>query len=205
MSALISSRERLYALEYSGRLFSIAANSGQIKGRVVDVTGAELPAFVRIIQADTAAVVSCDRTDHSGSFQTGSLADGSYSVTTWTQGFRRRELSSVIIENDTVTDLNKIQLEFSGCDAPGMNCYYVTAISKSNTSPKNNILGSGHPRMSLLRGIDIDMQLTKDGSNLYLAAMNGAKMSIQNSRKRPRSRSRLLRPSTIRRCIPCIL
>ena len=84
---------------------------------MVDASGAYLPSFIRVIQPETGAVVIGLRTDRTGIFQTGVLADGVVS-----------DLANVIVQNGAVTDLKSIQLELSGCDAPGMNCHYVTTI-----------------------------------------------------------------------------
>ena len=62
-------------------LFSAAATGGQIRGIVVDATGAAVESFIRIVESDSEEVPSRFRSEPSGLFQTKQLHDGVYFVT----------------------------------------------------------------------------------------------------------------------------
>lgn len=164
-------------------LFAVAA-AGQIKGIVVDQTGAAIPALIRVIETDSEAVVERMRADESGKFKTGFLIPGSYTVTAGAPGFRRRDITTIVVRNDQTIDLGNIKLDLAGCDAPRVSCDeflssdFVRKRAEARVTSGELRLKLGHVEPASESN---HLLFTKDGAHVYLIAAKGAAMSIPNS------------------------
>lgn len=104
---------------------------GRFQGHFVDTSGGAIAAIVRVVRADTNAVVLRFRANDDGSFRTGPLIPGPHLVTGFATGFRRRELQNLTIKAGHINELGKITLDLAGCDAPGTNCDYFGEVPNS--------------------------------------------------------------------------
>ena len=66
-------------------------------------------------------------TDFGGNFQSEAIPVGTYSVHVLAPGFGRSRVSNVAVRANQVTSLGAIQLKVLPCDAPFINCDYVSA------------------------------------------------------------------------------
>ena len=166
----------------------------QLQGRVIDTSGGAIPAIIRVIQQDTHTVVLRFRAQEDGSFQRGSLSPGVYSLTAYSNGFRRHEVRNIVIEAAHVTDLGVITLDLSGCDAPGTNCDYFGEVPDSvkrimtetyvtlklgcgvNLDRKNETL-CPEQNDAIQRKRSADIRLVRENAILYLVSVSGAQIS----------------------------
>ncbi|MBL0158224.1 MAG: carboxypeptidase regulatory-like domain-containing protein [Bryobacterales bacterium] len=174
-----------------------AASGGRIQGRVAGVSGGAIAAVIRIIPTGSDVVVLRVRGEQNGMFRTEPLPAGSYTVTAWSQGFRRRELTGVAVRHEAETNLGDILLDISGCDAPGVMC---DSFGLTAPNPEKTVTSSGYLRLKLACGADfetggkvhcpetvagqeqaplkgVDLQFEKNGVHLSLAAVDGASLS----------------------------
>jgi hypothetical protein len=99
-----------------------------IRGTVVDVTGGALRSVsVRVLKSESNLLVSKVNSDEKGFFEVDSLTTGSYTVTAWVSGFRLGRWEGIVIREGEIQDLGKLQLDFGGCDAPGVICDTFTS------------------------------------------------------------------------------
>jgi len=179
----------LFSIVAAAQNLPVPASGGRIQGRVVDVVDAEISAFVRVIRTETGDVVDRMHTDRTGAFLAEALTIGTYTLTAAVGGFRRADLTGIIVRDSETTDLGRIRLGISSCDAPGVFCDYFGP--RDNIGPWTKaVVGTGPLQMKLLCGVDIDdkskmycpdspsqeidMQFRKDGPGLFLATANGA-------------------------------
>ncbi|MGH9632542.1 MAG: carboxypeptidase-like regulatory domain-containing protein [Bryobacteraceae bacterium] len=167
---------------------------GRLRGHVVDASGGAIPAIIRVIRPDTNTVVLRFRAEEDGTFQTGPLAPSVYSLTAFSQGFRRRELRKIVIKPGHIADLGEITLDISGCDTPGTNCDYIgevpdrvkRIIAESNVTLRptcavdldrkgETVCPEQEDDIQMAR--DSDIRLAKLNGTLYLVAVNGAALS----------------------------
>lgn len=190
----------LFSMAVAAQEVERSTSNGKIQGLVTDVTKGGIPAVVKVIRTDTGAVVARLRADRTGAFQTQGLNPGSYAVTAWDQGFRRRDLAGIIVRNGEITDVGGVQLDLAGCDAPSINCDEFFTDTRSRKSSRS-LVARGSLRINSGCGADledhgkqycseppksrpskkIDVLLAHDGNDLYLIAANGATMSMPNS------------------------
>ncbi len=167
-------------------LFAQTDARSQIRGHVVDTGGGAIAAIIRVVRPDTKAVVLRFRAEETGMFEAVGLAPGLYSVTAYAPGFRRRELSRIIVEGGSVADLGAVTLEISGCDTPGTSCTYVGVpedVKRTTTQSYVTMkLGCAVDLESKGDSIcperkDSDVSLVHKNGKLSLVAVNGAGFS----------------------------
>lgn len=99
-----------------------AVGGQQIRGAIVDVTGAAIGrASVRLLKSDS-EMVAQTTADASGKFQLGNVGSDSYVLKAWQRGFRSRRVPVVVRSETETIDLGDIRLDLAGCDAPGVIC-----------------------------------------------------------------------------------
>jgi hypothetical protein len=163
----------------------------QVRGVVVDVTGAAVGgATVRLLKSVSEEVAHVTGTD-SGQFQLGSVGPGSYVLTAWQRGFRSRRVTVVLRQEGEALDLGHIRLDLAGCDAPGVICDWFgeapppdPVVSRSDLQIRTDCMAAFATSIVFCSGdrmgrseADADIRLTRDGSGVYLTAMNGALLS----------------------------
>jgi hypothetical protein len=185
-------------LQVAALIFPLLAQSnsddfGRFHGTVVDSAGGAVRAIVRVFQQPTGTAILRFHATNSGAFDTDPLPAGVYSLTFFSPGFRRRDLRNVAIEAGRTTSLGEIKLEFSGCDAPGMNCDHFGAVPESvkriiaegnvilklrcvaDLDRKSKPVCPGHD--GAIRAPSADVGLAQENSTVYLVAENGAALS----------------------------
>jgi len=70
-----------------------ANSAGRFQGTVIDPAGAAIRAIVRVLQQPSGAAILRFNATDSGAFQTDPLPAGVYSLTFFSPGFRRRDLT----------------------------------------------------------------------------------------------------------------
>ena len=173
-----------------------AKAAGQIRGVLIDATGAELPGgLVRVFQTPSNSLVTRVRTEPAGWFQVGGLQAGSYILVAWVQGFSARRSPVVIVDRQT-TDLGKIQLDVGSCDAPGVMC------DDFGLGPPDTVLSRGYVELKLSCGVDlrsnrvscpdapgpekaaaVDLRFTREEAGVYLTSVNGSTLSRPNQQR----------------------
>jgi hypothetical protein len=161
-----------------------AIQGQQIRGRVVDPTGAGIPAEVKILESGTGAIVHTATAAQSGGFRSGALPAGSYTVRLWNPGFRRRDLARFVVEEGRTIDLGDIRLDLAGCDAPGTSCDWITTDAVPEPVPAwlKNVVAQGYLNMKLgSTSPEVHLQFQKEGTILLLVATNSAALSLPNA------------------------
>jgi hypothetical protein len=174
---------------------AMVASDHQIRGVVIDATGAGLPgASVRVLQSESNAELSHATADHDGVFQIGNLEPGSFLLTAWLQGFRTRRVAVVVLADTEVTDVGKIRIELAGCDAPGVIC------DSFGISPTDPVARQGYLQLKVNCSLALsagkvycpndlsgpsekkkaDLLMTRDEGGVYLTAINGAAFAAPN-------------------------
>ncbi len=164
----------------------------QIKGAIVDPSGALIgSASVRFLDS-AAGTVGRTRADESGNFQIGIAAPGKYVLIAWQRGFRSRRVPVVMGTETAMIDLGRIELDLAGCDAPGVICDSVGEPAPPDREASRGYLNAqagcllvftrnkvSCPGDASLEGSekDADIRITEDEAGVYLTAMNGAVLS----------------------------
>ena len=167
------------------------AAAQQVRGVVVDVTGAAIGgATVRLLKSVSEEAAHATATK-SGRFQLETVAPGSYVLVAWQQGFRSRRLTVVVSRAGEALDLGYIRLNAADCDAPGVICDTFgespppdTVVSRGNLQMQSDCMAAFaasrvfcHGDPSGGREADADIRLSHDENGVYLTAMNGALFS----------------------------
>jgi len=140
-----------------------------------------------VIRPDTKAVVLRLHAQETGAFEATALTPGLYSVTAFAPGFRKRDLSRIIVQARSVADVGNITLELPGCDTPGTSCSYFGEI------PDDIIRITTRSYVTMKTGCavdldrkgdticpeheDSDVSLVSKTGELSLVAVNGAALS----------------------------
>lgn len=183
---------------------AFAQTGGAIRARFADSAGAAVVAEVRVLDPKDGAAVFHGNAEATGTLRISALKPGAYRLIARAAGFRRVDLPSVRVEAGKVVDLGTLEMDFSGCDAPGISCsYYGTGDQPIDWHAE---LGNYRRSVQLrgLCGIDLDneartvcpqpgrarnwkkragieLQLIEAKGRRYLEAMNGAAISVPNT------------------------
>ena len=171
-----------------------AADSQQIRGAVVDVTGAAIEgASVRLLNSDSEEVIHATA-DASGKFQMGSAGADSYVLKAGQPGFRSRRVPVGVHSETETIDVGDIRLDIAGCDAPGVICdWFGEAPPPDPVVSRNNLRVQMDCMLAFTMGkafctsetkeprqTDADVQLSLNENGVYLTAMNGASLAAPN-------------------------
>ncbi len=85
-----------------GRVAAQNANTGEIRGRVTDASGAVIPGATVSIQNVQTGVITRTRTNHSGLYDVPFMAPGNYTVTFSKQGFRDFVHEGIVLQIQTL-------------------------------------------------------------------------------------------------------
>lgn len=183
---------------------AFAQTGGAIRARFADSAAAAVVAEVSVVDPKDGAGVFHGHAEATGTVHASALKPGVYRLIARADGFRRVDLPSVRVEAGKVVDLGTLEMDFSGCDAPGISCSYYG----SGAQPAVGRAELGDYRRSVrvqrLCGVDLDneartvcpepggvrnwmkragieLQLLEAKGHLYLEAVNGAAISVPNS------------------------
>ena len=188
------------AVALAAQLAGQTVRGGQLQGTIVDPEGAVMGGVrVSVLQADSNVVAADVTTDRLGKFKIGVRNSGSYTIKVRLQGFRSRALDGAVVREDETVTLPDIQLDFAGCDAPGVNCDIFL------TNPKDfpqKLLSAGYLKANLDCEIDLrksqvyctagsiprrtpamDLKIVREDARIFLKPLNGAAVSAPNSSK----------------------
>jgi 5-hydroxyisourate hydrolase-like protein (transthyretin family) len=168
-------------------LLCCAAESwAQIRGEVVDQTGAQIPGTtIRVLDPKSRKTIKTARTDTRGRFDLAELNPGQYTIVFWA-----KEFVPEMVEVDTAKAGSEIfrtvKLKAMNCDAPRMNCDTFSQVPISDPHP---IVAEGTLTVSNSDAVDLDkraivpstsisasFRLAEDGGALYLIPLNRAKL-----------------------------
>lgn len=166
-------------------LYLLAANDGGIQGRVIDASGGGLRGFVRVLGGGSTKTLYRQSMESDGTFRLSNIPAGTYSVKAQAAGFVEAGPNDVIVEDGGVTIIKDILLPFAGCDAPGVICDSVgppvrDIIRTGDLFLRRECsadLDSGKTQCSSKPWRDADVRFTAIDNGLYLAPINGAKVS----------------------------
>ena len=176
-------------------LLGVLAIAASLRGVAVDVTGASIPrTTVRVLDAESHAVVASGTSDERGAFLIEGVEPGTYAVTAKASGFRLRIIESVAIHD---ADLGKVQLEVAGCDAPGVICdtfgmgaVFPGLIRHEALSVPFDCGGDlARAKASCPPDKRADLTVQQDGANMFVLPLNGATLDLRcNGQSSPRVR-----------------
>lgn len=153
---------------------------------------------VSVLLADSNVIAGDVTTDRLGKFKIAMLSSGSYTIKVRSQGFRSRALVGVVVREDETVTLPDVQLDFAGCDAPGVNCDIFSSNPK-DFPPKP--MSTGYLKANLDCEVDLrksqvycpaaasipnrtramDFKIVREGARIFLTPLNGATVSAPNS------------------------
>ena len=173
---------------------SVAAadEGGRIRGRIVDPTGASLPAHIRLVPLDPKSPWIKSDTNQAGEFLIEDVPAGNYRVDAWFPGFRANHVSDVLIAEGHVTIVDDIELSLIGCDYPGVSCDPIfTTEPEPDPHP---IVARGALTLRLGSGANLDriwpadvgskkkadLFFNQPDAELYLSPGEGSQLSMLN-------------------------
>jgi hypothetical protein len=167
-------------------LCCVAGSWAQIRGEVVDLTGAQISGTtIRVLDPQSRKTIETARTDATGHFNLRDLIPGQYTIVFWEKNFVPE-----MVEVDTAKAgseiFRTINLKAMDCDAPRMNCDTFSQVPIADPHP---IVAEGTLTVSNSDAVDLDkralvpstsnsasFRLTEDGGALYLIPLNQAKL-----------------------------
>jgi hypothetical protein len=158
----------------------------QIRGEVVDLTGAIIPkTTIRVLHTKSRKTLETAQTDATGSFDLRDLSPGQFTIVFSRGGFVP-EMIDVHSAQAGSEIFRKIRLRAEDCDAPKVNCDSFSQVPISDPHP---IVAEGDLTVGSSEAVDLDMRalvpltasaanfrLNEDGGGLYLASLNRAKL-----------------------------
>jgi hypothetical protein len=158
----------------------------QIRGEVVDLTGARIPrTTIRVLDQTSRRTVETAQTDARGLFDLRDLSPGQYTIV-----FSSVEFVPAMVEVDTakagIEIFRVVRLRVIDCDHPQMNC---DSFSQTPISDPHPIVAEGALSVSTADEVDLDaralvaaasrsasFRIAENRGGLYLSPLNGAKL-----------------------------
>ncbi len=182
-------------------LSAFAQAGGSIRARFTDTAGAAIVASISIFHARDGPEIHRGQADSAGVFQAPALKPGPCRMIARAAGFRRLDIPGLQVNRHRFVDLGALQMEFAGCDAPGVHCLPIGAREHPPDVRAESGDYRGLVRMQRPCGVDIgneakvacpesggrrdwwktggiDLRLVQARGRLYLEAVNGATLSI---------------------------
>jgi iron complex outermembrane recepter protein len=94
----------------------VAQQGGQLRGRVIDDSGLEMPGTVVVLTNQSTGAARQAVTDREGRFAFPAVPDGTYALTAAFPGFRRVELTGLAIRDGDTRTLDDIVLKVGGIE-----------------------------------------------------------------------------------------
>jgi len=177
-------------------LFALTALCAQsqeqatLRGVVTDVTGGPVHnTSIRVLQSDSHLVAAHAISSKDGSFETGPMMPGLYTITANAPGFRFRIWPGVTVREGQIHDLGKLQIELGRCETPGMMCdtFGIAPLFPGLIRQQELAVGL-RCGADLVKGTSscptdarADFTVASDGAAMYIEPVNGSALYVPNS------------------------
>lgn len=161
-----------------------------LRGVVTDVTGGAVSnTSIRVLQSDSHLVAAHAISGKDGSFETGPMMPGLYTITANAPGFRFRIWPGVAVREGEIHDLGKLQIELGRCETPGMMCdtFGIAPLFPGLIRQQELAVGL-HCGADLVKGTiscpadaKADFTVANDGAGTYIEPVNGSALYVPNS------------------------
>jgi len=169
-----------------------ALANGIVRGVVMDPNSVVIPrSEVRLLPEGSGTTKYRVETGDNGEFIVENVSPGAYVVRAHHVGFMEGAVTATVIDGE-IADAGRVPLRLAPCDAPGVNCFYISASSDPPPPPS----ASGSVALRMDCGVDLDLPTMScpdnanrvdsradlqahagGGGAIYLTAINGARIS----------------------------